>query len=106
MFVGFFEDIVQRPVALLREVFSFLGVDPDVDVSRYPVEERILPGPDGELSSQLEGALRHLLGGRTDDLVTFLHDTFSLTPPPAWQRTLGSGSEPSAVKWDFTEADL
>ena len=88
MYVGFYESIGTRPVDTLREIFAFLGVDPHVDLSTFPIAERILKGPEGELPPQLEEALRRLLYSRTEETVDFLHEQFGLVVPNEWQRTL------------------
>jgi hypothetical protein len=86
--VGFYESIGDRPEALLRELFSFLGVDGDVDLSGYPLRERILEGLPAELPPALERALHGLLHERTVELVDFLEEQFDLEPPEAWKATL------------------
>ena len=97
IYVGFYEAIGERPAALLREIFSFLGVDADVDLSAFPVTERILPGPSLELSAGLRRFLHGLLDGRTADLAGFLRRRLGLEPPAAWGGPLGCdpGAAPS-----------
>jgi len=104
--VEFFESIVERPARLLREIFSFLKVEPDISLSHFPLAERILPGPEGELPPRLEDHLRSLHGSRSEELVRFLRGTLSLAPPLAWQRTLATRVASSESPWDFNEADL
>jgi hypothetical protein len=89
LYVGFYESIASQPANLLREVLGFLGVDPDIDLSRFPLQERILPGPSGDLPPQLAPSLRSLLRGRTEELVDFLRQRFGLESPPEWENTLG-----------------
>ncbi|MDB5308313.1 MAG: Sulfotransferase domain protein [Gemmataceae bacterium] len=106
IYIGFYESIATRPDALLREVFSFLGVDPDVDLAGFPLAERILPGPSGILSPQLGESLRRLLQVRTTELAGFLHDRFGLKPPPEWEATLGADPPPDPFPPAFRrEAD-
>jgi hypothetical protein len=88
MYVGFYESIESQPVEMLRKVFTFLGADPNVDVSTFPISERILKGPPGELTSRLEAALHRRLYARTVETVEFLREQFDLIPPREWQRTL------------------
>lgn len=44
LFVGFFEDIRDRPQDLLCEIFEFFGVTSEVDWSRFPYELVFRPG--------------------------------------------------------------
>ncbi len=88
MFLGFYESIAARPEALLRDVFAFLGVSPDVDLSAFPVRERVLPGLPADLSPSLACSLRQLLGARTRELAAFLRESFGLAPPAEWDLTL------------------
>jgi hypothetical protein len=43
LWVGFFEDIRQRPRELMSELFAHLGVSRDVDWGSFPLESVILP---------------------------------------------------------------
>ncbi len=97
IYVGFYESIAERPAALLREIFSFLGVDPDVDLSAFPVAERILPGPVLELSAGLRRFLHRLLDGRTAELAGFLRGRLGLEPPAAWGRPFGCDPDASPL---------
>jgi hypothetical protein len=98
LFVGFYEAIAHAPRALLREVFAFLGVSPDVDLAAFPVEEKVLPGLPGELPPALRATLRRLLAGRTRELASFLGARLGLRPPPEWQASLGpAGDGPAAA---------
>jgi hypothetical protein len=94
MYVGFYESIATRPVEMLRELFAFLGADPDVDLSTFPISERILPGQPGELTPRLETVLYRLLYTRTVGTVELIRDQFNLVPPPEWQRTLTPPNDP------------
>jgi hypothetical protein len=106
MFVGFYESIAERPADLLRDIFAFLGVDPHVDLANFPVAERILPGPDGELTASLAESLRQLLGPRTAELADYLRDHFGLTPPPEWEAMLAPQGNAMRAFPAFSEADL
>ena len=97
LFVGFYESIATRPAELLREVFDFLGVDPDVDLSDSPVRERILVGPTGDLTPTLAANLRGLLRDRTVELIAFLREHYELRPPPEWDSTLNPSDAVLAV---------
>ena len=41
LFIGFFDDLVNRPQFLLRAVFAHLGVTVDVDLADFPVHKTI-----------------------------------------------------------------
>ena len=43
LFIGFFEDIVERPRMLLTEVFRHVGVSTRVDWAQFAYAERVLP---------------------------------------------------------------
>jgi hypothetical protein len=107
MFIGFYESIAARPEALLREVFSFLGVSPDVDLTGFPVRERVLPGLPGDLSPYLTHHLQQLLGPRTRELASFLRGSLGLEPPGEWQTSLGPSepctSRPEAFAREFDD---
>ncbi len=110
MFVGFYESIARDPAALLRDIFSFLGVNPDVDLSAFPLTERILPGPPGELSPHLGRFLHRLLHDRVVELAAFLEERFGLKTPPEWHAVLdptdGSFSDPLSIRGEFNDAEL
>jgi hypothetical protein len=85
IYLGFTEWLEERPEALLREVFAFLGVDTGVDLSCFPVRQRVLAGLPGELPPAVGQALRRLLHRRTSELESFLRDEFGLALP--WPRS-------------------
>jgi hypothetical protein len=95
MYVGFYESIAAEPAALLRDIFAFLGVDPDVDLSAFPVSERILPGPPLELPARLDRFLHRLLHDRTAELAGFLRERFGLTAPAEWRSDPNPAADPS-----------
>ncbi len=108
MYVGFYETIAADPARLLREIFTFLGVDTKVDLAAFPLRERILAGTPGELSAVLQHSLHGLLHARTRDLVAFLKERFCLEPPPEWQATLAAPvmavpSQPEAFRRDLDD---
>jgi hypothetical protein len=88
MYVGFYESIARAPETLLRELFAFLEVSPEVDFARFPVADRILPGLPASLPAGLREDLHDLLGNRTRELADFLAEEFDLQPPPDWEATL------------------
>jgi hypothetical protein len=62
--ICFHDDLRQRPAALMREVYEFLGIDPafDPDLGReYNVNRRAWERPDG-LRQRFRGAMRRLAG--------------------------------------------
>jgi hypothetical protein len=77
-----------------------------VDLSDFPVTERILPGPPRELTGDLRHCLHGLLHRRTVELAAFLRDRLGLEPPPAWRATLEpvAGPEPAAAEAVFDRA--
>lgn len=88
LYLGFYETIASRPETLLRELFAFLGVNPEVDLSSFPVSQRINPGQAGELPPAVEPFLRQLLGERSRELAAFLREQWGLETPPEWRTTL------------------
>lgn len=43
IFIGFYDDLSNDPQQLLTEIFTFLGVTPNVDWTRFPFQECIIP---------------------------------------------------------------
>ncbi|HZU38801.1 MAG TPA: sulfotransferase domain-containing protein [Gemmataceae bacterium] len=93
LFVGFYESITSDPEGLLRAVLAFLGADPRVDMSGFPLHERILAGLNGDLPVSLECHLQGLLHERTVQLAAFVRECFKLEPPPTWQKILTPGAQ-------------
>jgi hypothetical protein len=93
LYVGFYESIARQPKTLLRDLFRFLGVDPEVDLASFPVHEKILTGLPGALTPPLEQSLHQLLYDRTGQLASFLREHFNLEPPPEWRRILEAREE-------------
>ncbi len=83
-YVGFYESIADEPRSLLRDLFAFLGLSPEVDLSTFPVTEVVFPGPARELSPSQRILLQQLLQDRTAELTAFLHEQFDLQLPPSW----------------------
>ncbi len=90
MYVDFYESVAHDPHRLLRNVFAFLGVAPDVDLSAFPHGEKIFCGLPGELSPPLRRCLQQLHGGRTRELASFLREQFGLSLPSEWEANLAS----------------
>jgi hypothetical protein len=68
LYVGFFEDIRERPRELMSEIFAHLGVSCDVDWGSFPLQRVILPSveprgavaqdrPTGEVPGNVRGGL-------------------------------------------------
>ncbi len=101
-YVGFYESIARRPKSLLRDLFTFLDVDAEVDLSAFNVSERVLVGQAGELSPQLARFVHQLLHERTRELACYLREQFDLEPPSEWDTTLelaDDSTSPAAKKW-------
>jgi hypothetical protein len=88
LYVGFYETIRTQPDDLLREVFQFLGVDSTVDLTSFPLRERILEGSPLELPPELGATLRCLLRKRTEELAAFLREGFNRELPIEWHKML------------------
>jgi hypothetical protein len=95
IYVDFYESVAHDPDRLLRNVFAFLGVAPDVDLATYPRGEKIFCGLPGELSPSLRRCLQQLHGGRTRELATFLREQFGLSLPPEWEAALAPAADDS-----------
>jgi len=75
LFIGFFEDIKERPRGLLSDIFDFLGVSPAVDWSDFPYERimrpgtnQVSPGPPPPMPESCETFLRDLYAGQLAEL--------------------------------------
>lgn len=88
VFAGFYESIARHPEQLLRDVFAFLGVDPHIDLSGFPVAERILPGVPRSLTPGLRTVFHEQWHARTVELAAFVKDQFELEMPSEWAATL------------------
>jgi hypothetical protein len=95
VYVGFYESLETQPAELLRDVFEFLGVDPGVELSRFPVYDRVLVGQPHPLPSELRAFLHSQWHARTAELAAFLREYFSVDPPHAWRDILCAPAEPS-----------
>jgi hypothetical protein len=62
IFVGLTDDVRERPKLLFRQVLSFLGVSSDVDLSDYPLREKVFEG----LAVTMPPACRDLLDDMYD----------------------------------------
>jgi hypothetical protein len=111
LYVGFYESIVTEPSGLLRDILKFLNVDPNIDLSGFPLEEHFLRGSSMALTPSLSSTLHSLLHGRTEELTAYLWDNFKLVPPPDWQATLGKSTEADSApskgfQWEAGEGSV
>ena len=90
--IGFYESIVREPEVLMRQLFGFLGVNPDVDFGDFPVRDTIMQGLELEMKADHRQFLQTILGERNRELVTYFKEQLNLVPPPEWGETLQSGS--------------
>jgi hypothetical protein len=93
IYVDFYESVAHDPQALLRNVFAFLGVAQDVDLSAFPHAEKILRGLPRELPPSLRRFLQQLHGDRTRELESFLHEQFGLSLPSEWEANFASSGD-------------
>jgi hypothetical protein len=79
LFLGFFEDVRERPQELLAEIFEFLGVTSAVDWNRFPYERVFRPGSKerspGE-SPPIPESCHRFLCARYADQLAELRDRF------------------------------
>jgi hypothetical protein len=96
-FIGFFESITQRPEALLRRLFRFLGVDDSISLSGFPVYQRIQPGVPLTITESQRDRLRQILHPRTAELAEFLRRELDLEVPSEWDATLAPFESPAGT---------
>src|SRR6187399_562992 len=58
IYLGFFEHVQSRPERLFRQVLGHLNVRSDIDLSGFPISERIFPGLEDVVPSHLKPYLR------------------------------------------------
>lgn len=68
MWVGFFDDVAERPTHVLDAVFEFLGVSPERDWTGYPFQRRINRGPGIPLPERYRRYLTDLYGEEIERL--------------------------------------
>ena len=66
LYVGFFEEISERPRELLRAVFKHIGVSEDVTWDDFPTRERIHEGPGIPLPDHFRGCLEEVYAPEID----------------------------------------
>ena len=72
VYIGFFDDIVERPRELLGEVFRHLGVSDNVDYSAFPYQKRINKG----VGVQMPERCRAVLSDMYRDDIERLYERF------------------------------
>jgi hypothetical protein len=60
LYIGFFEDISNRPQKLLDEVFDYIGVSQDVDWNSFPYTQVINKNPDHPMQKKYRDILREI----------------------------------------------
>jgi len=96
IYVDFYESVARDPRKLLRNVCKFLGVDQEVDLSAFPLAEKIFAGLPGKLSPSLRRSLQQLHCDRTRELAVFLREQFGLSLPSEWEANLAPAAKISA----------
>ncbi|MEO7677467.1 MAG: hypothetical protein ABIV39_11960, partial [Verrucomicrobiota bacterium] len=80
LFVGFFEEITGDPQSLLRKIFTFLEVSPDVDWQRYPFADVINKNPETPMPAKYRATLEKIYANDIEEL----HRRFG-KPVEAWR---------------------
>lgn len=86
IFLGYFEDITQRPTELLREVFRFLGVREDVELDAFPFRQVVNRGRKNPMPEKY----RLYLEAMYAPAIERLHQRFG-ERVAHWRRTPGAG---------------
>jgi hypothetical protein len=94
VFVSFYERIESDPQTLLRELFEFLGVSPEIDFGSFRLSEKIMEGQRGEIRPVLKRYLHTIFQSRTRQLAQLLKEKFDLDLPLKWNEILNSPAEP------------
>lgn len=93
LYIGFFEDIVHRPRKLLSDIFSHIGVSPEVEWTSFPVDRIRSPGlrVKGYQGSPhyMPPEIRRFLEEMYAEKIERLHERFG-EPVAGWRRE-GSG---------------
>jgi hypothetical protein len=74
LFVGLFDDILERPRELLVNVFRHLGVSTDVDWSQFPFDQQFFSASGGSPPDHLKAALREIYRDEIERLVARFGD--------------------------------
>ncbi|HEV8712246.1 MAG TPA: sulfotransferase [Candidatus Binatia bacterium] len=89
LYIGFFEDIANRPRELLSDIFSHLGVSHEVDWTRFPIDQVVLPhtgpvhGPHGS-RTPTRPEIRRFLERRYKPEIGRLYERFG-EPIAGWR---------------------
>jgi hypothetical protein len=62
LFVGFYEDVCERPRELLGRLFDHIGVSRQVEWEAFPVDERVFAGPGPVLPEAHRAELQQIFG--------------------------------------------
>jgi hypothetical protein len=93
VYVDFYETVGRDPRALLRRVFSHVGVGSDVDWSLLQAEQIIHSSTDGQAPpEEIRRFLDATYGAKARSLRSFLSSTFALECPPEWDPVLAAPS--------------
>ncbi len=68
LWIGFMDDIVNRPEALLREVLAHINVSADLDLSDFPLSQRFFAGPGTSIGPNQLSFLRGMYAAQIEEL--------------------------------------
>jgi hypothetical protein len=88
VYVGFFEDLARAPRLVLRNLLSFLKVDPTFADSDRVTLDRVNRGLSKDIPSRVERHLVAMYGERTRELAEYLRSELGMTVPAEWGRAL------------------
>lgn len=91
LFVGFFEDVRQRPRELLCDVFRHLGVTEDVDWSLFPTSEVIRGGVGYQMPDRFREVLEGLHAANIERMIERFGPRCEAWRPAKRTRTTPSG---------------
>ena len=102
IFLGFFEPIKSDPETLFRQVLNHLDVKSDVDLSSFPISDRIFPGIEKEIPIRLKPYLKAIYAQKTRELIKFLKEQFQISPPSEWDATAAADElDPLLLEEDY-----
>jgi hypothetical protein len=91
--LGFFEDLARAPRLMLRNLLSFLEVDPSFADSDRVTVDRVNSGLSKDIPSRVERHLVAMYGERTRELAEYLRSELGIDVPAEWGRTLAPAIE-------------